>query len=129
MTGRRWLLALWVCLLVTALTMPWSRLTTEAQWERVRWFEFVGPVNERDIVVNVALFLPLGFLLAGEAPHRHREDVLWWVVSIAAAFSSAGELVQLFNPSRYPSAMDIACNTVGACLGGWLCLVWGGRRA
>lgn len=63
-----------------------------------------------DVILNVALFLPLGATLAamGLAPRR--------AVITAALFSAAIELAQLWIPGRDASLGDVLSNT----LGGWV---------
>lgn len=66
------------------------------------WIEFAA---------NVALFVPLGFLLTA----------LWsrpWVgVLVALAVSAGAELVQLVLPARLASIRDVVANVIGAALG------------
>ena len=64
---------------------------------------------------NVALFLPLGFLLPLLAPRMDR----WWrTVGAGFALSAAIELTQLAFPGlRRPDVNDVLMNTLGAALG------------
>jgi glycopeptide antibiotics resistance protein len=68
-----------------------------------------------DILANVALFLPLGFLSRGL--ERRTRAAPWRTVWRAAAFSTLIELVQLCIADRYASPVDVATNTCGAYLG------------
>lgn len=77
---------------------------------RQGWVEFAG---------NIALFLPLGFLLS----------VVWrrpWVgVVVAVVVSIAAEVVQLALPARTASLRDVVANVAGAVIGAtvaWLLL-------
>lgn len=74
-----------------------------------------GPI---DIVANVLLFLPLGFLfrLARREGYRHSTLTVLW---IGAAMSMAIETAQLFEVERYTSVLDVATNAMGAWLGAW----------
>ncbi len=74
-----------------------------------------GPV---DIVANVLLFLPLGFLyrLARREGFRHSTLTVLW---IGAVMSMAIETAQLFERERYTSVLDVATNAFGAWLGAW----------
>ena len=68
-----------------------------------------------DIVANIALFLPLGFLgrgLTDGTPRRGRR-VVW----IAAVCSLCIETSQLFLRRRYAGPIDVVSNTAGAWLG------------
>lgn len=66
------------------------------------WVEFVA---------NVALFLPLGFVLT-LAFRRW-----WWGVGLALLLSTAAELVQAFIPGRVASGRDVLANVIGAAVG------------
>ena len=64
---------------------------------------------------NVALFLPLGFLLPLLAP---RLDRLWRTVGTGFALSAAIELSQVAFPGvRRADVNDVLMNTLGAALG------------
>ena len=64
-----------------------------------------------DVAANLALYLPLGLLLArrGVAP--------WRVWLIGATFSALAEFLQSLVPGRDPSVTDLLANTCGASLG------------
>src|ERR1051325_9275017 len=65
-----------------------------------------------DVVANIALFLPLGFLgrgLTDGSPRGGRR-----VVGIAAACSLLIETAQLFLRHRYAGPIDVVSNTAGA---------------
>ncbi len=68
-----------------------------------------------DIVANVALFLPIGFLLRSLDDDRRRHGGP--TVAAAAAFSILLECAQLFLRDRYVSPVDVATNTLGAYAG------------
>jgi len=87
-------------------------------------FRFVMPERIRvlysgewfDVVANVLLFLPLGFLYPltrTDAPETSPLRVL----AFGALLSGAIELTQLFEPDRFTSTMDVATNAIGAALG------------
>jgi hypothetical protein len=68
-----------------------------------------GFVSLSDLIANVALFVPLGFLLAfGGVP---RPLVLGFLLSAAI------EICQEFIPGRFPSLLDVATNALGAGIG------------
>lgn len=85
-----------------------------------------SPDSLIDPVANVALFLPFGFLYAlmrsaadaGTADADER--TLRRGAFLGCLASSTIELVQLFEPDRYPSPADVVTNTIGAALGVWL---------
>jgi VanZ family protein len=68
-----------------------------------------------DIVANIALFLPLGFLGRGltEGLVKGRRRVVW----VAAVCSLLIEVSQLFLRRRYAGPIDVVSNTAGAWLG------------
>lgn len=72
-----------------------------------------------DIVTNVCLFLPLGFLYRLTL---HREDDRWcWQPALFAGLLSLSiELVQLCLPGRYSTPTDVLANTLGAWIGALL---------
>ncbi|NTV63594.1 MAG: VanZ family protein [Oscillochloris sp.] len=67
-----------------------------------------------DIVENLILFLPIGFLyrLTGGRPRG--------AVFLGAALSASVEFIQIFLPVRTASPVDLVINTLGAGLGVWL---------
>ena len=84
-------------------------------WRRLR---ISTGVNPTDLVLNVALFLPIGFLLRSLGATRTRFG--WRAVLVAFGFSAAIETAQVFIPGRYVSPSDIIANTAGAWIGVWL---------
>jgi VanZ family protein len=69
-----------------------------------------------DIVANVVLFVPLGFLYRLARP-RGRWSAFPAVLCVGAAASLAIETVQLFEHAREATVTDIAANTCGMALG------------
>jgi len=71
----------------------------------------------RDIAVNVALYLPFGFVayLVLRRPRRFAPILL--VAFIGSALSCAVEMAQAFEPDRNTSLVDVATNTLGAIVG------------
>src|SRR5215217_8046781 len=64
--GRRVALWCWWIPIVWALSLPWTGFTRQPQWDRVHWVPFSDPADKpRDLVANVALWIPFGFSLAG----------------------------------------------------------------
>ena len=82
----------------------------EGAWPRY-WTTF-------DLATNVAVYLPLGFLLTlalRGLPGRFTAPVL--AVLLSATVSLALEALQTWLPSRVPSNVDLACNALGSLLG------------
>jgi VanZ family protein len=71
-----------------------------------------------DIAINIAAYVPMGFLwVAGLRPTLGRWLTPIAAVVIGALLSLCLETLQNFLPSRVPSNLDLACNTVGTFLG------------
>jgi glycopeptide antibiotics resistance protein len=68
----------------------------------------------RELIGNVALFVPLGFLLPAAARTCRR---LWVTLGVAAALSVLIETVQALLPSHATDVDDVILNTAGAALG------------
>lgn len=87
-------------------------------------FHFARPAHTQilyagdwfDVVANVLLFLPLGFLYPltrTTAPETSPVRVF----ALGVLLSGAIELTQLFEPGRFTSLIDVATNAAGAGLG------------
>ena len=90
----------------------------DAAWPRY-WTAF-------DLAVNVLVYLPLGFFLTlalRRLPARWLAAVL--ALLLGALLSFCLEVLQTWLPSRVPSNLDWACNSVGAAVGAFLGL-WRG---
>ena len=92
----------------------------DAGWPRY-WTVF-------DLLVNVLVYLPLGFLLM-LALRRRRER---WLPAIGALLLGAGlsfclESLQTWLPTRVESSLDLGCNALGAGIGALLAC-WRGER-
>lgn len=72
-----------------------------------------------EVLANVALFVPVGLLLAFALPRLR----LWQIVLIGALMSGLIETVQGFMPSRFPTISDVLANTAGAAIGGVIALL------
>ena len=128
------LLVLYGLFVVYGTLLPFNfRNDTAAATRRVRALvEGIGhPQSRADIVSNVLLFVPWGFLVAARLAHGGsglRRALL--TACFSAVFLSAGvECGQLFLPSRTSSLWDLSTNTAGATLGalpGWVVVrrVW-----
>lgn len=79
------------------------------------WFGY----SALQFTANIAMFVPLGFLVALALPRR-----IWWLaLLIVPAFSIAIELTQgRFLPHRFEDAGDVLSNTIGGYLGAGIAL-------
>jgi VanZ family protein len=73
----------------------------------------------RDAVLNIVLFLPLGFVFQLS---RDRREEARWLTAFGAGLVLSGliEVAQVFAPGRYPSVSDLGTNALGAALGAWM---------
>ena len=79
-----------------------------------------------DLVINVLAYLPLGLLWATVLSVRLPSFAAFALAALAGGLLSFGvEAVQNFLPSRVPSNLDLACNTLGALIGAAAGLRWG----
>jgi glycopeptide antibiotics resistance protein len=88
---------------------------------------FVGPwiVSVTDIVDNVALMIPAGFLASGALLHGRSSSAGRWQRWLLTAAVIAGgfvlalslEFAQLFVPSRFVSPIDVVSETTGTAMG------------
>lgn len=92
----------------------------DAPWPRY-WTVF-------DLVINTLAYLPLGLFLAlalRRLPGRWSPVVASLLIGGLISFSV--ECLQTWLPSRVPSNLDLACNTLGTGIGAMLTL-WHGER-
>ena len=69
-------------------------------------------VNPKDIVANIIMFAPVGFLWRGFSRAARRPG--WELLAVAAGFSVVLETAQIFIRDRYVSPVDVLTNTLGA---------------
>ena len=74
------------------------------------WVTLIGP--PLDVVANIALFIPLGFLYRLSRPGR-----VLRVFGLGMLLSAGIECAQMFEVERYPSLLDVLANGSGAWLG------------
>jgi glycopeptide antibiotics resistance protein len=107
-------LGLYLLVLLPALLLPLP--TTNPH---LMEFRASRPWLSLDVALNVAVFVPLGWLLA-RVGHRRGLSRLGAVLLTAGgcgALSLSAETVQFFLSSRYSSVIDVVANTTGALLG------------
>ena len=106
----------WILVIVIGV-VPWFSMTNHAHWPRIGWIPFSSPpIRPRDIALNAALYLPLGFFWSprrATATWRHAAGVALW----ACCLSAATELTQVYSHGRFPSMTDVTMNTLGAWAG------------
>ncbi len=111
-SGRHLSSALLAYLVATTVLITWAPFAftlTPAHGFSTVW-------TWSDLVLNVVMFLPLGFF-AQSARFRER-DIAWWMVGLAGALLSAViEVGQLFLAERFSSVFDVCTNGIGAAIG------------
>ena len=121
----RYALAGYVLLIVYASLYPFSGW----RWQGLMPFDFVTAplpryITASDLLINVAGYLPLGYLLARTLPAHWSRGVSWLAASLlASALSFSMESTQAFLPMRVSSNLDWLTNSLGGVLGAALC-VW-----
>ena len=79
----------------------------------------------RDGLLNIAIFLPLGATACLTfARHWKRRPAFLLAVAHGSALSACIEIFQFYERTRYSSAADWLCNTLGALAGAALALVF-----
>jgi len=112
----RFRLLLWT-LLICACVIPWADLQNHSHWSRVQWIPFVTPpVKLIDIVINVLLYVPFGYLFVRWTGRRGTA----LAVMCGGTLSLITEWTQLYSHSRFPSLTDVTCNVCGTLIGVWL---------
>src|SRR5687767_6116478 len=83
----------WWIPLVCAVSVPWTGLTVRPNWARVYWIPFTDPADKtRDVIANIALFVPFGYSFAGHRAGSHR---IAGALLAATAVSICAEATQL----------------------------------
>ena len=97
-------------------------LETSTLWEAVAAAWMGARPNRGDVLANLLLYLPLGWLVA--ASLRDRPPLIRLAVAAFAGLllSTGIELAQLYDRGRTSSPWDVLCNTVGALAGAVLAL-------
>lgn len=111
--------ALYVGLLLPVLLTPIPRLHAHPRAYLREFRDVPARVLARDLTLNVAVFVPLGWLLSQAACRVPMPRV--WAIGIAsgvaAVLSLTVETIQYFIATRYSSIVDVLANTGGAVLG------------
>lgn len=109
----RWHLPVWT-LVVVAVVVPWTSWVGHAHWGRVEWMPFTPPLRKRDIVLNVLLYVPLGFCVVRDGRWGRR---VVSVLAVGLGLSLMTETTQVFSHGRFPAMTDVVTNTAGAWIG------------
>jgi glycopeptide antibiotics resistance protein len=79
-----------------------------------------------DVIVNVAMFVPLGWLLTRSLGGRAASALarVLIVAGFCGGLSLAMETLQFFLTTRYSSLIDVLANTLGAVAGAVIAYRW-----
>lgn len=115
-----------ICLLGLAFILYTRLIPFDFTWdgripfERLTW----RPLTLRDVPLNILLFVPFGFGLAGVLARHGRPKARGHVLAAAILLSATLEAIQMFLPERVPSLADVSANALGALLGYGLFRAW-----
>ncbi|HWM42007.1 MAG TPA: VanZ family protein [Burkholderiales bacterium] len=112
-------------LLVYVLLVAYASLYPFTGWRDVGLSPFaylIGPLPRYatafDITVNLAGYVPFGFLAIAALYPRARGVPAFLIAVVAAAvLSLVLEAAQSYLPARFPNNLDVLCNVGGAALG------------
>jgi VanZ family protein len=78
-----------------------------------------GRLGVRDLVINIAVFVPAGLLIQAALRRALRPPLAVTAATlvIGGALSLGAEALQFSIPGRYSSAGDVAANVAGLALG------------
>ena len=115
----------WVLAVAYLLVIAYASLQPFRGWwtppEEIRRF-LTAPwpryITLEDVLVNIAAYVPLGFLLARALMQRarHAQAVLLAAL-LTCLLSMAMETIQMFMPSRIASNVDVLTNGLGGLIG------------
>lgn len=111
------------CLIVYGSLYPWQfhspQLTTDPLTILLHaWPTALDRFVIRDAILNVAVYVPLGiFGYLYCAQHLRSVRAILTVLVFALVLCTGIEIAQLFEPSRYCSALDVVCNVTGTAFG------------
>ena len=111
------------------LFIPAKYLLLHQRMLQPLWREFNNsPGYRKDALINLAGFVPYGFLLCGYfAGARTRPYAVLAAIVIGVAVSLTIEIVQSYLPTRDSSSSDLLANALGTVLGAAACR-WSGYK-
>lgn len=125
--GLAWILALAYTLLIAYASLQPFRDWRMPPPEVFRFLTAPWPryVTLDDVLINIAAYVPLGFLFAFALRSRFTVRVSVVLAALwGAAFSLAMEAAQMFLPSRIAANLDILTNGAGALFGAMSALLF-----
>lgn len=121
------LLLLWGVFIVYVTSLPFDfSASSDLIDSRLQglWDNPLQGVYRRDVISNILLFMPWGFLLGMWGAQRGNAfaAALIQAALSASVLSTSVELIQFFSPVRTPSVIDVLTDTMGSSVGavlGW----------
>ena len=122
-------MALWSLFLAAIGTLPLENFVGHSHWDYIVWIPSTDLLRSRrfwfDVVANVGVFMPFGYLLARSFPRTSLPKVLGTAALLGGLFSLGIEFYQVYCHNRHPSPMDLASNLLGSVAGAVLASAWG----
>lgn len=116
--------ALFSLFVVYLTTIPFTfgpeSLDIAARLQRVNWHPLGmgrSPLDVGDIVQNILLFMPFGFLGYISLVDKRSPVKLALIVLLGANLSALVEFLQIFTLTRFSALSDVLCNTLGTAAG------------
>ena len=104
------LLGACVCLVIYGTLYPFTGWRTPGNFHRLLSSAALDHVSAADVLANVFLYMPLGFLSA----LGRRSRTIPVILLAALSLSLGVEILQAFLPGRVASWLDVATNVFGA---------------
>ncbi len=121
---ERVMLPLWVLLIALVGTFPFTNFVGHSHWEYIQWLPTSDIFLSRrflfDIVANMTLFLPLGYLLNKSHTTTTAQRSLFFAAGVAFLLSLSIEWFQVYCHNRHPSPTDMVSNVTGGLIGAYL---------
>src|SRR5215813_2673566 len=102
MKKTAWRKLFFLCLIsvLLVISLPWWKFDGTPHWENVYWIPFSGPVRLHpkvifEIVGNLVIFVPIGFLFVRSFSPGIRQPLLW-VTAVGLVSSFSIEVYELF---------------------------------
>jgi glycopeptide antibiotics resistance protein len=110
----------WIGVILAAGLLPLRNFVGHSHWEYIQWTiptrQWTSTKFYFDVVANVALFMPLGLLMARQLHPVSRSGV-GTILCVGVFLSVSIEGFQIFCHNRHPSIYDLLCNVTGTGLG------------
>jgi glycopeptide antibiotics resistance protein len=121
---ERALLPLWALLIALVGTFPFTNFVGHSHWEYIQLLPTADNFLSRsflfDVVANMTLFLPLGYLLNQSHTTTKAQRSLFFAAGVAFLLSLSIEWFQVYCHNRHPSPTDVLSNVTGGLIGAYL---------